>query len=171
MTLETFYQKILNPPKPWIVSEVKLSEFGPRVNVWLTHEKRSFPCPKCGGEAPVYDHMSERTLQHLDTCGRETCLHVKLPRVKCPEHGVKTVAFPLAGPHQDVTNDLELKCIKATMANSQADIAGLFGLSYDRLEGIMNRALCRGMSLTGEKLRRKRRIPPDMWYVPRGGCD
>ena len=171
MTLETFYQKILNPPEPWIVSEVKLSELGPRVNVWLTHEKCSFRCPKCGDEAPIYDHMSERTLQHLDTCGRETCLHVKLPRVKCPEHGVKTVAFPLAGPHQDVTNDLELKCIKATMANSQADIANLFGLSYDRLEGIMNRALCRGMSLAGEKPRRKRRIPPYMWYVPRGGCD
>ena len=171
MTLENFYQRILNPPKPWIVSEVKLSEFGPRVNVWLTHEKRSFRCPECGVEVPVYDHMSERTLQHLDTCGRETCLHVKLPRVKCPVHGVKTVAFPLAGPHQDVTNDLELKCIKATMANSQADIAGLFGLSYDRLEGIMNRALCRGMSLAGEKPRRKRRIPPYMWYVPRGGWD
>lgn len=171
MTLESFYQQILNPPEPWIVSEVKLSELGPCVNVWLTHGKHSFPCPECGGEAPIYDHMSERTLQHLDTCGRETCLHVKLPRVKCPVHGVKMVAFPLAGPHQDVTNDLELKCIKATMANSQADIARLFGLSYDRLEGIMNRALCRGMSLVGEKPRRKRRIPPYMWYVPRGGCD
>ena len=171
MTLESFYQKILKLPEPWIVSEVRLSEFGPRVNVWLTHEKRFFPCPECSQEAPIYDHMPERVLQHLDTCGHETCLHVKLPRVKCPVHGVKMVAFPLAGPNQDVTHDLERKCIQATIANSQADIARLFGLSYDRLEGIVNRALHRGMSLTGEKLRRKRRIPPYMWYVPGGGCD
>ena len=86
MTLESFYQEILNPPEPWIVSEVKLSELGPCVNVWLTHGKRSFPCPKCGQEATIYDHMPERALQHLDTCGRETSLHVKLPRVKCPVH-------------------------------------------------------------------------------------
>lgn len=141
MTLESFYQKILNPPEPWIVSEVKLAELGPQVNVWLTHEKHSVSCPECGIEAPIYDHMPERALQHLDTCGRETCLHVKLPRVKCPVHGVKMVAFPFAGPNQDVTHDLERKCIQATIANSQADIARLFGLTYSRLEGIMNRAL------------------------------
>ena len=169
MTLESFYQKILNPPEPWIVSEVKLSKLGPCVNVWLTHGKRSFPCPKCGQEATIYDHMPERTLQHLDTCGCETRLYVALPRVKCPVHGVKAVAFPFAGPHQDVTNDLERKCIQATIANSQADIARLFGLSYDRLAGIMNRALQRGMSLMGEKIRRKRPVPPyTLWDRPRG---
>lgn len=169
MTLESFYQKTLNPPEPWIVSEVKLSELGPRVNVWLTHEKHSFRCPECDQVAPIYDHMPERTLQHLDTCGCETRLHVELPRVKCPVHGVKAVAFPFAGPHQDVTRDLERKCIQATIASSQADIARLFGLSYDRLEGIMNRALQRGLSRTGEKIRRKRPVPPHMWFIPRGG--
>ena len=46
MPLESFYQKILNLPEPWIVSEVKLSELGPSVNVWLTHEKRPFRCPE-----------------------------------------------------------------------------------------------------------------------------
>ena len=169
MTLESFYQKILNPPEPWIVSKVNLSGLGPRVNVWLTHEKHALCCPECGVEAPIYDHMPERSLQHLDTCGRETCLHVMLPRVKCPTHGVKTVAFPFAGPHQDVTNALEQKCILATIANSQADIARLFGLSYDRLAGIMNRALQRGMSIMGEKLRRKRPVPPHTpWDRPRG---
>jgi len=160
MTLESFYQKILNPPEPWFVSEVKLLELGPRVNVWLTHEKHPFRCPECNQEAPIYDHMPERVLQHLDTCGRETCLHVKLPRVKCPVHGVKMVAFPLAGPNQDVTHDLERKCIQATIANSQADIARLFGLTYSRLEGIMARALHRGAFITEEKIRRTGPVPP-----------
>ena len=169
MTLESFYQEILNPPKPWIVSEVKLEKIGHRVNVWLTHEKHALCCPECDQEAPIYDHMPERVLQHLDTCGRETCLHVRLPRVKCPVHGVKAVVFPFAGPHQDVTRDLERKCIQAAIASSQADIARLFGLTYDRLAGIMNRALHRGLSLTGEKIRRARPVPPHMWYVPRGG--
>ena len=68
MTLESFYQKILNPPEPWIVSKVNLSGLGPRVNVWLTHEKHALCCPECGVEAPIYDHMPERVLQHLDTC-------------------------------------------------------------------------------------------------------
>ena len=33
MTLEMFYQKLLNPPKPWVVSKVELSEDGSRVDV------------------------------------------------------------------------------------------------------------------------------------------
>ena len=38
MTLETFYQKLLNPPKPWSVSKVEISEDGSHVDVWLKHE-------------------------------------------------------------------------------------------------------------------------------------
>ena len=38
MTLEMFYQKLLNPPKPWVVSKVELSEDGSRVDVRLRPE-------------------------------------------------------------------------------------------------------------------------------------
>ena len=103
MTLEAFYQKLLNPPKPWNVSKVEISEDGSRVDVWLTHEQYTFLCSECHCPAPTYDHMPERVFQHLDTCESKTFLHIRLPRVNCSKHGVKQGVFPLAGQYQDVT--------------------------------------------------------------------
>lgn len=54
-----FYQKLLNPPHPWVVSKVELSEDGSRVDVWLTHEQYTFLCSVCQEPAPTYNHMPE----------------------------------------------------------------------------------------------------------------
>ena len=53
MTLEVFYQKLLNPPKPWVVSKVELSDDGSRVDVWLMHEEYTFLCSVCQEPAPT----------------------------------------------------------------------------------------------------------------------
>jgi len=54
MALEMFYQKLLNPPKPWMVSKVELSDDGSRVDVWLTHEEYTFLYSVCQEPAPTY---------------------------------------------------------------------------------------------------------------------
>ena len=150
MTLEMFYQKLLNPPAPWVVSRVELSEDGSRVDVWLTHEQYRFLCSVCHREAPTYDHMPERVFQHLDTCESKTYLHVRLPRVNCPEHGVKQGVFPLAGPYLDVTYKLEAKCIQVMEACDRMAAADITGVTWERLGGIMNRAVARGLERRGD---------------------
>ncbi|MDD7751515.1 MAG: ISL3 family transposase [bacterium] len=154
MTLEMFYQKLLNPPKPWVVSKVELSEDGSRVDVWLTHEQYTFLCSVCQEPAPTYDHMPERIFQHLDTCESKTFLHVRLPRVNCPKHGVKQGVFPLAGPYLDVTYKMEAKCIQVMEASDRSAASDITGVSWERLGGIMKRAVDRGLERRGDAIPR-----------------
>ncbi len=150
MTLEHFYQKLLNPPAPWKVSKVELTEDGSRVDVWLDHDTYTFLCSECHKKAPTYDHMRERVFQHLDTCESKTFLHVRLPRIKCPEHGVKQGVFPLAGPYLDVTTKLEAKCIQVLHVCDRAAAAEITGVSWERLGGMMKRAVKRGLERRGD---------------------
>lgn len=152
MTVEDFYQKLLNPPQPWMVKQVKLSEDGTRVDVWLEHDRYTFLCSKCQKEAPTYDHMPERVFQHLNTCESKTYLHVRLPRVKCKDHGVVQGAFPLAGPYLDVTYKLEALCIATMKACDRTDAAELTGVTWERLGGIMTRAVERGLAKRGDAI-------------------
>jgi hypothetical protein len=48
-----------------------------------------FCCPECQLELPCYDHAEERRWRHLDSCQFKTLLSASVPRVKCPEHGVR----------------------------------------------------------------------------------
>lgn len=150
MNVVNFYQKLLNPPVPWKVCKVELSDDGRRVDIWLEHDRYTFLCSKCHCESPTYDHMPERIFQHLDTCESKTFLHARLPRVKCATHGVVQGVFPLAGPYLDVTYGLEAHCIAALKACDRSDAAELTGVSWERLGGIMNRAVARGLARRGD---------------------
>lgn len=152
MTLETFYQRLLNPPHPWKVSRVEMSEDSSRVDVWLTHEEYTFLCSECHRKAPTYDHMPERVFQHLDTCESKTFLHVRLPRVDCPEHGVKQGVFPLAGPYRDVTYKLEAKCIQVMEECDRTAAARITGVTWERLGTIMQQAVDRGLERRGKEM-------------------
>jgi hypothetical protein len=62
MNLESFYQRVINPPSPWTVSKVEISDDSTRVDVWLNHpEHYRFLCHACHTPSPTYDHAPERT--------------------------------------------------------------------------------------------------------------
>jgi transposase len=46
-------------------------------------------CPGCGVGCRIYDHREERFWRHLDTMQFQTIVHCRIPRVNCPEHGIK----------------------------------------------------------------------------------
>ena len=150
MKTEAFYQKLLNPPPPWRVERVELANDGSRVDVWLEHDRYTFLCSKCLKPASTYDHMPEREWQHLDTCESQTFLHARLPRVNCPEHGVVMGAFPLADPYVDLTHKLEIRCIAVLQACDRSDAARLTGVTWERLGGVMSRAVERGLTRRGD---------------------
>ena len=64
-----------------------------------------FHCPEAGcGEVacPVHDTM-ERTWRHLNFFQYKAFIHASVPRVACPEHGVRTVTVPWARPGSGFT--------------------------------------------------------------------
>jgi transposase len=55
-----------------------------------------FSCAKCQQQLAGYDHAKERKWRHLDSCQFKTILIGRVPRLNCPDHGVKTVTAPWA---------------------------------------------------------------------------
>jgi len=148
------YTALLGLRHPWHVSEVKLSLDANRVDVWAKddpHQKLS--CPECGKLAPVYDHAEEQVWRHLDTCQCETYLHARLPRINCPEHGVKRILAPWAGPRSKITLLFERWMIDTL---KECDVRGatrLLGTNWDETWAVVERAVDRGLS------RKERRVP------------
>lgn len=83
---------------PWQVEKIEFSVEKKRLDVSLDFPRGSrFPCPECGKLCGVHD-TEERTWRHLNFFQHETYLHGRQPRVKCPDHRVKTVEVPWARP-------------------------------------------------------------------------
>ena len=98
MDTSNLFTAALNLEKPWEVSKVEFipCEDNPdtmELHIWLSYPKGSkFPCPidDCGTLYPEHDH-EDRTWRHLNFFQYKTFIHAPLPRVKCKEHGAKTI--------------------------------------------------------------------------------
>lgn len=148
------YAALLGLRHPWYVREVKLDLTGDRVDVWLEEAAAAkWDCPQCSKPSPLYDHAEEREWRHLNTCHCETFLHARLPRVECPDHGVRQVVPTWASPGSHFALRFESLLIDTL---KECDVTGatrLTGISWDEAWGIMEKAVGRGFS------RKERRIP------------
>jgi transposase len=102
----------------------------------------------------LYDHEPERTWRHLDSCHFETHLHARVPRVECPEHGIRQTKVAWAEPRSRFTLLFERFAIDILLESDVAGAARVLGISWDEAHGIMERAVQRGLS------RRQVRVPP-----------
>jgi transposase len=148
------YAALLRLPKPWRVREVKLDLPSERVDVWLEHDPNAkWACPECGKTAPLYDHAEEAHWRHLDTCDCLTYVHARLPRVKCPTHGVRQVKPGWASSGLAITDLFESRVIDTL---KECDVTGtkrLTRTSWDEAWHIMEKAVARGLA------RKERRVP------------
>lgn len=141
------YQQILGIVSPWYVERVELKDDDEEVHVHLAHEENvHWRCPECDRECKVYDHRSERTWRHLDTCQYQTVLHAALPRTNCPEHGPRVARVSWAEPGSHFTVLFERLAIDWMKEASQQAVARRLGLSWDEAHGIMERAVQRGLA-------------------------
>jgi len=98
------FQQALGLTPPWRVVESKFDAANNRLDLYLDFPKGStFHCPECGqAECKPHD-TEEKTWRHLDFFQHKAYLHARVPRVKCPEHGVKTVKVPWGRPKSGFT--------------------------------------------------------------------
>lgn len=83
---------------PWQVVDIEFDVDNQRLDLHLDFPAGSrFPCPQCAAVCGVHD-TGERSWRHLNFFQHEAHLHARLPRIECPEHGVKTVEVPWARP-------------------------------------------------------------------------
>jgi len=140
------YAQILGIKSPWQVTRVDLSVPEGEVTVQVEHAEGSMSCcPTCGKESPGYDSRPRRW-RHLDTCQYKTILVADVPRVKCEEHGVITVSVPWAEPGSGFTAMFEALVIDWLKEASTLAVSRLMKLSWNAIDGIMQRAVARGLS-------------------------
>lgn len=146
------YAQILGISSPWSVTDVRLALADGKVDVVVSASPPVLVCPECGEVCPGYDTRLRRW-RHLDTCQYMTVLEAEVPRVTCPEHGVKQVDVPWAAPGSRFTLLFEALVIDWLKHASFAGVAKMMGLSWSQVDGICGRAVERG-------LRRRRLDPP-----------
>ena len=90
---------------PWILKNQYLdTAVSPhRLDLYVEAERGSlYPCPECGKACPAHD-FADKTWRHLNFFQHHCYLHARVPRTKCPEHGVKRIEVPWARPGSDFT--------------------------------------------------------------------
>jgi transposase len=146
------YEKILGVTTPWSVDEVKLDIAAQEVVVRLSCSAEALVCPECGKTRPGYD-SKERKWRHLDTMQMTTTLVASVPRVECEVHGVKQVGVPWAEGRSRFTALFEALVIDWLRVAPISAVAERLDLSWDQVDGIMQRAVRRGLA------RKEKRLP------------
>jgi transposase len=143
------YQILLGLTPPWKVTSVevhpdpKLREITVRVE-YPRGEK--LQCPECEQVCPGYDHKIRRW-RHLNTMQFKTLIESAVPRVECPEHGVKSIGVTWAEDKSRYTVLFEAYTVDVLMAvRSKVQAEELTGLSWEQVDLIMDRAVVRGMN-------------------------
>ncbi len=150
------YFYLLGLKSPWTVERVTLDIKNRRVDVWAEHPKgASWECPECLKKLGVHDHAEERTWRHLDSCQCQTHLHARIPRVNCPEHGIRQVNVPWAEAKSRFTLLFERLAIDVLGECGVSGAAEILGLSWDEGWGIMKRAVARGFKRKKKKAIRR----------------
>jgi transposase len=118
---------------------------GKGVRVLIEHTGAPLTCPKCGREWSPYD-ARRREWRHLDTCPYRTVLVAEVPRINSDQDGVLQTKVPCAEPDSRFTARFEALAIDWLKEASITGVARRLGASWSERDGIMPRAVRRGLA-------------------------
>ncbi len=111
---------------PWRVTRTEFDAEAAQLDLHLGFDRGArFGCPAkdCAqGGCPVHDTV-DKTWRHLDFFQHKALLHARLPRVRCPEHGVRQVSVPWARPGSGFTLLFEALVLSFAAAMLVAKVA------------------------------------------------
>lgn len=139
MDTTSLFTAALQLPDPWRVSGVEFRDGADgrrelHVTIGFAPGSR-FHCSEAGcGETscPVHD-VRERVWRHLNFFQYKAFIHAGVPRVACPEHGVRAVPVPWARPGSGFTLLFEAMVVELAKTQPVADIAAQVGEHDTRL--------------------------------------
>lgn len=95
-----------------------------------------FPCPVCGVPYGVHD-TEERTWRHLNIFQYPTYVHAREPRIKCNEHGKKTVDMPWARKGSGFSLHFEALVVEMGKEMPVSAVARIVGINEDSVWRIL----------------------------------
>jgi transposase len=122
------FSAALGLDEPWEVVDVQFDTERRRLDLRIDFRKGArFACAECGAaDCKVHDTESH-TWRHLNFFQHEAYLTARVPRVICPEHGVKQVQVPWARERSDFTLLFEALVMALAREMPVKAIAGLVG--------------------------------------------
>lgn len=138
-----FLTTVLGLKAPWRIVRADLDLAKRCIEAVAVYEG-SASCPQCNASASFYDHR-ERRWRHLDLFQYAFYLTARIPRVSCQEHGVVQVSVPWASGKSGFTALFERMAIALLLEMSITAVARHLRLSWDEVDGIMARAVARGL--------------------------
>lgn len=142
-----FISQLLGLKDPWYITDVQMNMKLKRVDIYIEHQSGvRFPCPLCEAFSSVYDHNEERELRHLNIFQMPAYLHVRVPRIKCSNHGVQQITHGLAENNATMTFDLETLVLDIAQECSIESTAYLLNLDWHTCQRVQERAVARGLS-------------------------
>jgi len=144
--LNEHYRDLLGLDESWAVSDVDLQLDDNSVVIELSHRGGPLTCPECQGSCGKADTAPPRSWRHLDTMQFKTEIRAAVPRCRCAQCGVKTVAVPWAGKHSRFTLMFEAFGIRVLQAAANVSrAADLLGLNWESVHKLIERAVARGI--------------------------
>jgi len=93
--IDELFSRALGLEEPWQVVKIEFSEADREINIYLDFPRGSrFRCPKCGRDDVAAYDTKEKRWRHLNFFQHKAYLYCPMPRVNCPECGIKSVELP-----------------------------------------------------------------------------
>ena len=133
------FQQALGLLPPWLVEAARFDAERKRLDLDIDFAKGGrFPCPDCGtADCPTHD-TAPKTWRHLDFFQHQAFLNARVPRIKCPECGVRQVNVPWARPGSGFTLLFEALAMTLVTHMPVAAAARLMGEHDTRLWRIIH---------------------------------
>jgi transposase len=133
------FQQALGLVAPWRVVESSFDADQRRLELRIDFERGArFACPECAAEGCPVKDTEQKTWRHLDFFQHEAYLTARVPRVICPEHGVRQVVVPWARPQSGFTLLFEALVMALAKQMPVAALAGLVGEHDTRIWRIVH---------------------------------
>jgi transposase len=131
------FQQALGLQAPWRVTDCTFAQRRLELRIDFAKGAR-FACPQCAKDGCAVHDSETKTWRHLDFFQHEAYLTARVPRVRCPEHGVHMVALPWARAQSGFTLLFEALVMALAKQMPVAAIAGLVGEHDTRLWRIVH---------------------------------
>ncbi len=161
------FQAALGLASPWRVVGSSFDADQRRLELRVDFERGArFACPECDvAGCEVYD-STERTWRHLDFFEHRAYLVARVPRVRCPEHGVRRVRVPWARPGSGFSLLFEALVMTLVAEMPVAAVGELVGEHDTRIWRVVHHHVDR--ALAAEDLSMVRRVAVDETSFRRG---
>jgi transposase len=151
--IEEHYNLLLNLETPWAVDKIDVNQDAQRVDIFIEYQDDRGLCPECQQRCPKHDDRLKRTWRHLNIMQYMVYVHSQIPRIRCPQHGAKSIAIPWADKKNRFTLLFESFAIQVLQAaRSVEEARKLLKLNWHQVDAIKRRAVDRGLSRRSQDL-------------------